>query len=218
LKLVCDAAEAFGSRHQGRALGSFGDVAGFSFSANKTVSTGQGGVVATDNTSIYHRLLELKDQGRRQRGTGGNDLHPVLGFNFKLTNLQAAIGLAQLERLEGRLAHFRERNRWYRELLADVPAVEIPAVDDNGGEITQWTDILVDDADEVERVLTKSGIGTRRFWYPLHRQEPYRAADDGYANAISVSARGLWLPSHFSLTRAEAERTAAALRRAVNAA
>jgi len=213
LKLVCDAAEAFGSRFQGRALGSFGLASAFSFSANKTVSTGQGGLVATNDDTIHDRLRELKDQGRRHQGSGGNDLHPVLGFNFKLTNLQAAVGLAQLDRLEGRLEGFRQRNRWYRELLGDCPGVTLPPVDENGGEITQWTDALIDRADAVEAALTAEKIGSRRFWLPIHRQESYRQDDLGFEAAIDASARGLWLPSHFSLTESEAERTAAIVRR-----
>ncbi|MBI1776630.1 MAG: DegT/DnrJ/EryC1/StrS family aminotransferase [Proteobacteria bacterium] len=214
LKLVCDAAEAFGSRWGGRMLGTWGDAACFSFSPNKTVSTGQGGCVTTNDTAIYHRLLELKDHGRRRQGTGGNDLHPVMGYNFKLTNMQAAIGLAQLDRLGTRLAGFRQRNRWYAELLADCPGVILPPIDDNGGEITQWTDALTDRAEVVEAALTAAGIGSRRFWYPIHRQEPYAAPDAEFPHAIGVSARGIWLPSHFQLTREEVERTAKVVRSA----
>ena len=213
LELICDAAEAFGSRFQGKPLGSFGRAAAFSFSANKTVTTGQGGMVATNEDAVHDRLRELKDQGRRHQGTGGNDLHPVLGFNFKLTNLQAAVGLAQLDRLEGRLEGFRRRNRWYQELLADCPGIVLPAVDHNGGEITQWTDALIDRADAVEAALTAEKIGSRRFWLPIHRQDSYKRDDAGFEAAIDASERGLWLPSHFSLTEAEAERAATVIRR-----
>ena len=213
LELICDAAEAFGSRFQGKPLGSFGRAAAFSFSANKTVTTGQGGMVATNEDAVHDRLRELKDQGRRHQGTGGNDLHPVLGFNFKLTNLQAAVGLAQLDRLGGRLEGFRRRNRWYQELLGDCPGIVLPAVDHNGGEITQWTDALIERADAVEAALTAEKIGSRRFWLPIHRQDSYKQDDVGFEAAIDASERGLWLPSHFSLTEAEAERAACVIRR-----
>ncbi len=213
LELICDAAEAFGSRFQGRPLGSFDRASAFSFSANKTVTTGQGGMIATNEDAVHDRLRELKDQGRRHQGTGGNDLHPVLGFNFKLTNLQAAVGLAQLDRLDKRLEGFRKRNRWYQELLGDCPGIVLPAVDHNGGEITQWTDALLDRADDVERALTAEKIGSRRFWLPIHRQDSYKLADDGFEASIDASARGLWLPSHFSLTEEEAERAASVVRR-----
>ena len=117
LTVVEDAAEALGSRYAGRPLGSFGHAAAFSFAPTKIVTTGQGGVVVTDDPSIARRVRELKDQGRATRGTGGADHHPVAGFNFKLTNVQAAIGLVQLDRLDQRLAHLRTLEDWYAEEL-----------------------------------------------------------------------------------------------------
>lgn len=208
LKIVADAAESLGSKYRGRALGTLGDAACFSFSANKTVTSGQGGMVATDSEQTYHRLRELKDQGRRHGGTGGDDVHPVIGFNFKYTNIQAAIGLAQFERFEERIAHFAERDQWYRELLADCPGITFPERPNWQGEVLQWTDILCADRSRVQRALRKAGIDTRAFWLPVHRQEPYKAEDSDFPKAISISLRGLWLPSSFSLTRSQAERVA----------
>jgi perosamine synthetase len=101
--VVEDAAEALRSRHQGRCLGTFGRAGCFSFSPNKTITTGQGGLIVTDDEALTVRLRELKDQGRPMRGTGGNDVHDSIGFNFKLTNLQAAVGMAQLARLDARI-------------------------------------------------------------------------------------------------------------------
>lgn len=208
LKVICDAAEGLGSKFRGKFLGTFGDAAAFSFSANKTVSSGQGGIVATNSEEIYFRLKELKDQGRRHGGSGGDDLHPVLGFNFKYTNLQAAVALAQLDRMDKRLAHFAERDGWYRELLGDCPGITFPERPNWSGEALQWTDVLVDDRARLQTTLRAVGIDTRAFWFPLHRQAPYRQDDDAFAEAIDVSARGLWLPSSFKLTRADAERVA----------
>lgn len=213
LVLVSDAAEALGSAQNGRMLGSFGQAGCFSFSAAKTVTTGQGGMVATNDTAIYHRLLELKDQGRRATGTGGNDLHPVMGYNFKLTNLQAAVGLAQLDRMPGRIAHFQARDLWYRERLEGCPGLELPPLTNDTGEVRQWTDVLVRDRDGVEAALKAEGIGCRPFWYPLHRQDPYALPDDEFAASIDVSYRGLWLPSAFTLTEDQADRAAQAVRR-----
>ena len=209
LFLICDAAEALGSCYRGQPLGSFGDASCFSFSANKTVTSGQGGVVATNSESLYHRLRELKDQGRRFGGSGGDDLHPTLGFNFKYTNVQAAIALAQLDRLDERLAHFRRRDQWYRELLANCPTIAFPPQPNWDGEVLQWTDILCEDRPAVEQALKAERIDCRAFWFPLHRQEPYRSSDRDFMNAITISARGLWLPSSFDLTEAQAERVAA---------
>jgi perosamine synthetase len=215
LKIVCDAAEGFGSKYRGRALGTFGDAACFSFSANKTITSGQGGMIVTNSDRIYHRLRELKDQGRRHGGTGGDDLHPVVGFNFKYTNLQAAIGLAQLERLDERVAHFAERDSWYRELLSSCPGISFPERPNWKGEVLQWTDILCTDRPRLQHVLQNSGIDTRAFWFPIHRQEPYKIEDSQFLNSINVSQCGLWLPSSFSLTRSQAARVSQMVREAM---
>ncbi len=210
LKVVCDSAEAIGSFYGGRPLGSYGNAGCFSFSPNKLVTTGQGGVIATKDVSLYHRLLELKDQGRRERGTGGDDLHPVLGFNFKFTDLQAAVGLAQLERLAERCRKAVERDGWYRQLLADVSGIEFPDLcGGQPGEVHGWTDILVSARDRVRRALDGAGIGHRAFWFPLHTQGPYRGLVDRFPVAQQLSDRGLWLPSAFDITEADVERVVA---------
>jgi perosamine synthetase len=205
LKLVCDAAEALGSRYHDRCLGSIGDAGCFSFSPSKTISSGQGGMIATNSQELYFRLKELKDQGRRHGGTGGDDLHPVVGFNFKYTNLQAAVGLAQLEMLDRRIAHFRQRDEWYRQLLSDCPGVAFPARSNQDGEVLQWTDILCSNRRSIQDAFARHGIDSRAFWHPLHRQVPYQAADSGFERAIDVSARGMWLPSSFDLTYEQAQ-------------
>ncbi len=205
LSLICDATEGLGSKYKGRYLGAFGDAGCFSFSANKTVTTGQGGMIATNNTKLYYRLLELKDQGRRFQGTGGNDLHPVMGYNFKLTNLQAAIGIAQLENLSRRLSQAKQRDKWYQEMLSDCPGVVLPSIEDEDGEVAQWADILVDNRKKIEAALARFNIGCRPFWYPLHTQKPYKASGSKFFNSSDISCRGLWLPSVFDLTRKQAE-------------
>jgi perosamine synthetase len=212
LALVCDAAEALGSAFAGRPLGSFGDAACFSFSPNKTVTTGQGGMIVTNDASVHQRLLELKDQGRPQRGSGGDDLHPTMGFNFKFTDLQAAVGLAQLEALEERRAQAARRDAWYRAGLEGLSGLSFPDYDSEAGELRQWTDVLFSDRDGVRATLEGRGIGVRAFWFPLHRQAPYRDADERYAVSCDVSARGLWLPSHFSLTQSDVEKVCDAIR------
>jgi len=212
LKLVCDAAEGLGSHWHGRSLGAIGDAGCFSFSANKTISSGQGGMIATNSEDVYFRLRELKDQGRRHGGTGGDDLHPVMGFNFKYTSLQAAVGLAQLDQFDERVAHFAQRDSWYRDLLGDCPGVTFPPLANWKGELLQWTDVLCSNRAAVQEALDARDIGTRAFWLPLHRQVPYRRNDQDFPVAIDVSARGLWLPSSFDLSRADVEEVAAVFR------
>lgn len=201
LALLCDSAEALGSQYNGRYLGTYGDVGCFSFSANKTISSGQGGMIVTDRIDLYHRFRELKDQGRRFGGTGGDDLHPVMGFNFKYTNLQAAVALAQLDRIAERIAHFQKRDEWYSLELQGCPQMILPPLSTGSGEVRQWTDILCKDRARLEAALKRQEIEFRPFWFPLHTQKPYLLPDEGFENSVEISKTGLWLPSSFELSR-----------------
>jgi perosamine synthetase len=200
LQVIEDASEALGSKLGGRPLGSFGHAATFSFAPTKIITTGQGGVVVTQDETTARRIRELKDQGRAERGTGGADAHPVFGFNFKLSNVHAAIGLAQLERLPDRLTHMRDLHDWYAEELADVPGITLLPVDRDSGEALSWIDALVDRRDELVTFLRERRIDSREFWFPLHTQGPY-ASNEEFPNTTWISAHGLWLPCALSLTR-----------------
>ncbi|MDO9357301.1 MAG: DegT/DnrJ/EryC1/StrS family aminotransferase, partial [Solirubrobacteraceae bacterium] len=205
LVLICDSAEGLGSRYRGRMLGSFGMAGCFSFSANKTITAGQGGIVTTDSDAMHDRLRELKDQGRRHGGTGGDDLHPVVGFNFKFTDLQAAVALPQLDDIESRLAAAGRRDALYTARLANQPGLSLAAYDEPG-EVRQWTDVLIDDRAVVARALDAAGIGQRAFWFPLHSQQPYAADASLFPVSSDISKRGMWLASRFDLTEADIER------------
>jgi len=200
LRIVEDAAAALGSRAYGAALGTFGDVGCFSFTATKTITTGQGGMVITKDAFLHQRLRELKDQGRPVRGTGGADEHLSVGYNFKLTNLQAAMGLAQLEELPARLDHLRRLYTLYREELARTPRIQVLDFDLEAGESPQWIDAIVDDRDSLHNYLLAHDVYTRKYWYPVHRQPPYKCGDESFSNSTRVSYRALWLPSALTLT------------------
>jgi perosamine synthetase len=109
LKIVVDACEAIGCKVE--------ETACFSFAPTKIITTGQGGIIVTNDPELHLRLKELKNQGRPMRGSGGDDVHPSIGFNFRMTNLQAAVGIAQLDKLYKRLARMREIYQIYAELL-----------------------------------------------------------------------------------------------------
>jgi perosamine synthetase len=198
--VIEDAAEALGSRLGSRSLGTFGSLGCFSFSPNKTITTGQGGIAITDDPSLARRLRELKDQGRPVRGTGGDDRHDSVGYNFKLTNLQAAVGLGQLTYLEARLERQRQIYRIYRRRLADLPGVRVLPFDVDGGECPQWTDVLVNRRDALDSHLHDRHVHCRRFWFPIHTQAPYRAADDRFPVSTALMREALWLPSAFQNT------------------
>lgn len=198
IAVVEDAAEALMSQQKGKYLGTFGIFGCFSFSANKTITTGQGGLIVTNDSNLHTRLRQLKDQGRAQRGTGGDDLHPVVGFNFKLTNLQAAVGLGQLRRLDSRLARMKQIYRLYKDGLAGLPRVKVIGFDIEAGETPQWVDVLVEQRDQLDQQLNQSDIHCRRFWHPLHTQTPYLLSDSQFPNCTALSKKALWLPSAFT--------------------
>jgi perosamine synthetase len=212
--LVEDAAEALGSRHAGRPLGSYGTLACFSFAASKIITTGQGGAVVTNDEALARRVRQLKDQGRAERGTGGGaDEHAVFGLNFKLTNVQAAIGLAQLERLAERMRHLRDLRGWYLDALEDLESVvTLPPVDDEGGEALCWIDAMSPERDALVGHLEAESIEPRAFWRPLHAQGAYAADASGFPAATWVAGRGFWLPSALSLGSAEVARVEKVIR------
>jgi perosamine synthetase len=200
LAVVEDAAEGFRSRHNGRHLGTFGQTGCFSFSPNKVITTGQGGVIVTEDKAIFGRLRELKDQGRPVRGTGGADVHDRIGFNFKLTNLQAAVGLGQLQKLETRLERIRRTYRIYRDELAGVKDIRVMPFKIDQGEQPQWVDALAERRNELDDFLAKNGAGCRRFWFPLHTQKPYLRDDSEFPNSTRLGREAIWLPSAFQMT------------------
>jgi len=200
IHVVEDAAEALLSKLNGKYLGTFGKSGIFSFSPNKTITTGQGGAVLTNDETLHFRLRELKDQGRPFRGTGGNDEHPRIGYNFKLTNLQAAIGLAQLEHLKDRVERLKRHYEIYQERLAHLDGISILPFKVGEGEVPQWVDSYVDRRDELEEFLSAQGAMCRKFWFPMHTHAPYRQSDELFPNSTRCVPRALWLPSAFTLT------------------
>ncbi len=198
IAVIEDAAEAFTSSYKGRKLGTFGNAGCFSFSPNKTVTTGQGGAIVTDEDTVHGRLRELKDQGRAVRGTGGDDLHRSIGYNFKLTNLQAAVGIGQLNYLQSRVERQVRTCRLYEENLGGIDGLSLLKFRE--GEVPQWTDALIEKRDELCAYLESEGIGSRKYWLPIHTQAPYRLPDDGFPNSTRLSPKALWLPSAFTLS------------------
>lgn len=182
-----DSCEAFPMAPTGR-------LACYSFSPNKIISTGQGGAVATNDDYLARETRALKDQGRYGGGTGGDDDHQIVGFNFKMTDLQAAVGLAQMADLDRRIERRREIQRLYEE---NLPCI-IPFKDD---EVPLWTDMRCRDNAEREHLIhliERAGFGCRRFWKPLSQQPPYRDW-----SIKTDTSNLLWLPSSFNLTDAE---------------
>jgi perosamine synthetase len=200
LAVIEDAAEAFMSALDGKYLGTIGQAGCLSFSPNKVITTGQGGMVLTNDDALHGRLRELKDHGRPVRGTGGDDIHYSVGYNFKLTNLQSAIGLGQLSVLQERLERQKQIYRIYAENLSGLPGIRLPGFHLETGETPLWTDAVVDRRNELDEYLKQRGAHCRRFWFPIHTQPPYKLADDNFPNSTRVMPQAIWLPSAFTLS------------------
>ena len=197
LLVIEDAAQGVGAKFQGRHVGGWGDAGCFSFYGNKTITTGQGGMITTDNDEIRRKCLILKNHGRTQRGTF---VHQHIGYNFCFTDLQAALGLAQLAKLNQILSSKRRNDRLYRDLLSDVSGLRFPSDDARCLRAPWFTNILVDDPGALSQHLEAAGIATRRFFHPLHLQPCYRGRwTEQFPRAERIYQQGLSLPSSATL-------------------
>jgi len=198
ISVIEDAAEALDSKYKDRYLGTIGLAGCFSFSPNKTISTGQGGMIVTNDEEFYKKVKKLKDHGRPVRGTGGDDLHDTVGYNFRISDLQGGLGLAQLRHFKRRAARMRRNYELYAKHLTGVGDLRIFPT--KKGELPQWTDIETDHRKELNAYLTSKNIDSRRFWFPIHKQKAYEASDANFPQSTRMSPRCLWLPSAFTMT------------------
>ena len=193
LVVIEDAAEAFGSRHRGRAAGTLGDVASFSFFGNKTITTGEGGMVAANDPALIERAAHLKSQAVSKTR---EYWHDEIGYNYRMTNLCAAIGLAQLERADETIAAKRRLAARYREALEGLP-LEFQS-EPEGGFHTYWmVSALAPDRaarDRLRAALGEAGVETRPLFPPAHTMPAFRR-EAAFPVAEDLSARGLNLPS-----------------------
>lgn len=200
LFLIEDCAEAFGTYFKGRHVGTFGDISTFSFFGNKTITTGEGGMVVTNNKALYERTCHFKSQGVAKYKLYWHD---VIGYNYRMTNICAAIGLAQLEQADGFIAKKKQIAKWYREALADLPVSfhQEAAETDH----SYWMcSILVtqsDERDSLRDFLDKLGIETRPLFYPVHTMPMYNDKFERHPVAEDIGARGINLPSWPGLTK-----------------
>jgi perosamine synthetase len=215
IAIVEDCAEALGTILCGRHVGRFGACGTFSFFGNKTVTTGEGGMVITDDAALAIRLRQTKGQGQ---SLTRRYWHEVLGFNYRMTNLAAAIGTAQMERLPMILERKRALAAQYRALLASAPVIFQEPLPETVG--SDWMVSLLlpqgTDRDLVMSTLLSEGIETRPVFYPAHHMPMYRSPLH-LPVAESIAMRGISLPSYPGLTGQDVERVAAALRSALRA-
>jgi len=205
LFVVEDCAEAIGSKFTNKKVGGFGDISAFSFFGNKTITTGEGGMVLTNDETLYERCLHLKGQGLAKYR---QYWHDILGYNYRMTNICAAIGLAQLENIEGIIFEKRRIATWYKKYLLSNENVEIHNEQD-GTFHTYWMiSILVncpEDRDPLRDFLENAGIETRPLFYPVHIMPIYSEKYQRFKNAEYLGWRGINLPSYPDLTEEQIE-------------
>ena len=212
LKVIEDAAEMLGQTYLGRACGSFGDISTFSFYPNKHVTTGEGGMIVTNDEELAERCRLLRNLCFR---TDLRYVHDEISDNYRFNNLQAAVGLAQLERLEEFVEKKREMGKFYTENLADVKGIKLPIAETEYAENIYWVYGLVLDKDieadnrAVQKLLKERGIGSRTFFWCMHEQPVYQNAgffiDESYPNAEYLARKGFYIPSGLALTRRQME-------------
>jgi perosamine synthetase len=222
LAVIEDAAEMHGQTYRGRLCGSFGELSTFSFYPNKHVTTGEGGMLVTDDAALAERCRSLRNLCFRPEQ---RFVHDELGWNMRMTNLQAALGLAQLERLDEFVGRKRAMGRAYTELLADVPGLQLPLPKTEYAENIYWVyGLVLDesvgfDAKEAMKRLAAEGIGTRPFFWPMHEQPVFRRMGmfqaDSHPTSERLARRGFYVPSGLALTGAQIERVAACVRELV---
>ncbi len=208
LKIVEDAAEMHGQTYRGKPCGSFGDLSTFSFYPNKHVTTGEGGMVVTDDEKLAERCSMLRNLCFRK---DVRYVHDEISDNYRFTNLQAAVGLAQLERLDEFIDKKREMGRYYTEALSDVKGIRLPVPKTGYAENIYWVfGIVLDETvtisnREMTRLLAQEGLGARTFFWCMHEQPVYAKqglfAGERYQNAEYLARKGFYIPSGLALTK-----------------
>lgn len=209
LKLIEDAAEMHGQTYKGRMCGTFGDISIFSFYPNKHITTGEGGMILTNDDGLAERCKKLKNlafEPNKRRF-----VHYELGWNYRMTNMQAALGLAQLEKIDAHIVRKREIGRKYYEGLKNVKGFQLPVPSTDYAENIYWVFALVakDEAlcNDTVRRLAEQNIGTRPFFWCMHEQPVFQGMglfkDESHPHAERIARNGFYLPSGLGLTDAD---------------
>lgn len=208
LKVIEDAAEMHGQTYNGKPCGSFGDISTFSFYPNKHITTGEGGMVVTDDEELAERCRMLRNLCFRK---DVRYVHDEISDNYRFTNLQAAVGLAQLERLDEFIERKREMGRYYTEHLKEIKGLILPIEKTDYADNIYWVygivlnkDIQADNK-TVQKLLAEEGIGSRTFFWCMHEQPVYRNVglflNETYPNAEYLARKGFYIPSGLALTK-----------------
>ncbi|MFQ5462051.1 MAG: DegT/DnrJ/EryC1/StrS family aminotransferase [Phycisphaerae bacterium] len=200
LLLVEDAAQGVGVRRHGRHAGTTGHAGVLSFYGNKTLTTGEGGIILTDDDSLAEACYRLKNHGRLGKGVF---LHDEIGFNFSFTDMQAALGISQLARLDRIIADKARIRARYEQRLGDLDGLRLQRVPPGVEPVHWFTNVFCEDAASLAQSLSEQAIETRRFFYPLHLQPCYRDLNPpACPTSVRLYETGLSLPSWCGLADA----------------
>jgi perosamine synthetase len=208
LKIIEDAAEMHGQTYNGNICGSFGDISTFSFYANKHITTGEGGMILTNNKDYYEKILSLRNLCFTKEK---RFYHTHLGTNARMTNIQAALGVAQLENINVIVKRKREIGEWYNNLLVkNDKYTTLPSKMAYADNIYWVYGILLKDSNNMEKIvefLNKNGVGNRPFFYPLHKQPVLKEFNNNVSlpNSEILSENGFYIPSGLGITDKEIE-------------
>lgn len=219
LKIIEDAAEAHGQTYNGKPCGSLGDISAFSFYANKHITTGEGGMVVTDDEELAERCRSLRNlcfQANRRY------VHEEIGWNFRITNLQAAVGLAQLERLDEFAKKKRKMGKYYTEKLRNMECIQLPLERTSYADNIYWVyGIVLNEniginSEEIMSRLKERKIGTRSFFYPMHEQPVFHKMglfkNETYPVAERIARKGFYIPSGLALTQKQMDEVVKVIR------
>ncbi len=212
LKVVEDAAEAHGAEYKKKRVGSFGDVGVFSFYGNKIITTGEGGMITTSDAELVEKICFLRDHAMSKKR---RYWHDILGYNYRLTNIQAAIGVAQMEQIDNFIEIKRRNAALYNSLLGGMNGITPPPEADGCKNVYWMYSVLIEDdfgisRDEVMLRLKEKGVDTRSFFYPLHQLPMYKS-EDIYPVTNKLAHRGISLPSAVTLKESDIRTVCAAL-------
>jgi perosamine synthetase len=215
LRVIEDAAEAHGAKVNGRPVGSLAHLGSFSFFGNKILTTGEGGAVTTDDDDLAARLRLLRGQGM---DPNRRYWFPEVGFNYRMTNIQAALGVAQLERFDAMLARRAEIQALYDELFADDPRLALPVERPDATRVNWLYTLRVvglssDERNTLIEAMAADGVETRPVFYPLHLMPPYQGEAGAFPVSERVGAEGISLPTHMRLTDEDVRTVASCLLR-----
>lgn len=214
LYMIEDCAEAHGAKYEGVPVGSIGDVGTFSFFGNKIMTTGEGGMITTRSEDLYNKMQILKNHGS---DPSKNYWHPVAGFNYRMTNLQAAIGLAQLERVEGFIDKRKRICKYYNSKLSELGFRFQPQLKNVDCAPWMYSALLTDHhlpLDEFREQLKLAGVDTRPLFSPMNHMPPYADAIE-YENAKFLAAYGFNLPTSSTLNDADLDQIVWAIKKVI---